>query len=121
MVALECASCGYESTLEALVSGGRTTGRKLHSTVEKVNAAMQLRPRRLPFCSHKYETAIPGGKEEDRKQWLAGWQRILRCHGRINLSDDECLIKCASAEGMHGTSPFFWSHKVHNWLQGQSV
>ncbi len=47
------------------------------------------------------------------------WQQILRYHNRINnLSDDERLIKCAFVEGMHDTSHIFWSHRVHNWLQG---
>jgi len=46
----------------------------------------------------------------------------LRYHNRINnLSVDERLIKCAFAEGMHDPAHLFWSHKVHSWLQGQSV
>jgi len=46
----------------------------------------------------------------------------LRYHNRINnLSDDERLIKCAFVEGMHDPAHLFWSHKVHSWLQGQSV
>ena len=50
------------------------------------------------------------------------WQQILRYHNRINdLSDDERLIKCAFVEGMHDPAHLFWSHKVHTWLQGQSV
>ncbi len=50
------------------------------------------------------------------------WQQILRYHNCINnLSDDERLIKCAFVEGMHDPAHLFWSHKVHNWLQGQSV
>ncbi len=49
-------------------------------------------------------------------------QQILRYHNRINdLSDDERLIKCAFVEGMHDPAHLFWSHKVHTWLQGQSV
>ncbi len=49
------------------------------------------------------------------------WQQILRYHNRINdLSDDERLIKCAFVEGMHDPAHLFWSHKIHNWLQGQS-
>ncbi len=49
------------------------------------------------------------------------WQQILRYHNRINdLSDDERLIKCAFVEGMHDPAHLFWSHNVHNWLQGQS-
>ncbi len=50
------------------------------------------------------------------------WQQILRYHNRINnLSDDERLIKCAFVEGTHDPAHLFWSHKVHSWLQGQSV
>ncbi len=50
------------------------------------------------------------------------WQQIPRYHNRINdLSDDERLIKCAFVEGMHDPAHLFWSHKVHTWLQGQSV
>jgi len=50
------------------------------------------------------------------------WQQILRYHNRINnLSDDERLIKCAFVESMHDPAHLFWSHNVHNWLQGQSV
>ena len=46
----------------------------------------------------------------------------LRYHNRINnLSDEERLIKCAFVEGMHDPAHLFWSHKVHTWLQGQSV
>ncbi len=49
------------------------------------------------------------------------WQQILLYHNRINdLSDNERLIKCAFVEGMHDPAHLFWSHKVHNWLQGQS-
>ena len=54
--------------------------------------------------------------------WFHWWQQILRYHNRINdLSDDERLIKCAFVEGMHDPAHLFWSHKVHTWLQGQSV
>ena len=43
-------------------------------------------------------------------------------HNRINdLSDDARLIKCAFVEGMHDPAHLFRSHKVHTWLQGQSV
>ena len=50
------------------------------------------------------------------------WQQFLRYHNRINnLSDDERLIKCAIVEGMHDPAQLSWSHKVHTWLQGQSV
>ena len=50
------------------------------------------------------------------------WQQILRYHKRINnLCDDERLIKCAFVEGMHDPAHLFWSHKIHSWLQGQSV
>ena len=50
------------------------------------------------------------------------WQQILRYHNRINdLSDNERLIKCAFVGGMHDPAYLFWSHKVHTWLQGQSV
>ncbi len=50
------------------------------------------------------------------------WQQILRYHNGINdLSDDERLIRCAFVEGMHDPAHLFWSHKVHTWLQGQSV
>jgi len=50
------------------------------------------------------------------------WQQILRYHNCINnLHDDERLIKCAFVEGMHDPAHLFCSHKVHNWLQGQSV
>ena len=50
------------------------------------------------------------------------WQQILQYHNRIkNLSDDKCLIKCAFVEGMHDPAHLLWSHKVHTWLQGQSV
>ena len=47
---------------------------------------------------------------------------FIRINIRINnLSDDERLIKCAFVEGMHDPTHLFWSHKVHSWLQGQSV
>ncbi len=29
--------------------------------------------------------------------------------------------KCAFVEDMHDPAHLFWSHKVHTWLQGQSV
>ena len=38
-----------------------------------------------------------------------------------NLSNDERLIKYAFIEGMHHLAHLFWSHKVHTWLQRQSV
>ncbi len=44
---------------------------------------------------------------------LYWWQQILRYHSRINnLSDYECLIKCAFVEGLHDLSYRFWSHDV---------
>jgi len=40
------------------------------------------------------------------------WQQILRYHNRINnLSDDECLIKCAFVEGMHDPAHLFGAIK----------
>ena len=50
------------------------------------------------------------------------WQRILCYHNRSNnLSDDERLIKCAFAEGLHDLSYRFWSHDVQTWHQLQST
>ncbi len=50
------------------------------------------------------------------------WRQILRYHNRINnLSDDECLIMCAFVESMQDPAHLIWSHKVHSWLQSQSV
>ncbi len=53
---------------------------------------------------------------------LHWWQHILRYPNRINnLPDDDRLIKCAFVEGLHDPSQVFWSHKVQNQLQRQSV
>ena len=46
-----------------------------------------------------------------RDHW---WQQILRYHNRINdLSDDECLIKCAFVEGMHDPAHLLEPYSSH--------
>ena len=50
------------------------------------------------------------------------WQQIFRYHNCINnLPDDERLIQCAFAEGLHDQAHCFWNRKVQTWLQLQST